>query len=551
MSQPKPALVTQRAAARLPRWALILLCAVWTLPGLVGRDPWRNADVTAYGVMLAMAEGRISWWAPALGGVPVDTALLPHWIGAAFIMGLHPWVDPALASRLPFALTLVFTMAGVWYATFHLARTEAAQPVAFAFGGEASAVDYARAIADGALLALLACLGLLQLGHETTPEVMQLGAATGLVWALARAPFRQVSAQWAVVLSLSLLSASGAPFGALVLGVIGAVVCWRSRYDGARQLAWWALAGAALSTGVGLALGTWGWRLALTAQLEQWGLMARLWVWFAWPVWPLALWTLWRWRQHWSKRHLAIPLALTLTVWTVSLWMGGSDRALLLALPGLAILAAFSLPTLQRGAASALDWFSMCFFSAAAAFFWAMYAAMVTGRPEVWAHNIRRLAPDFEAPFQWGPLLLAAAATLGWIGLIRWRTARAPHPLWKSMVLPAGGVALCWLLLMTLWLPLLDFARSSRAGIARVQEWVGRPPCVAAQGMSSAMVASWEVMTGLKIDARPRAQETSACPVLVQVTRGGQTPVTGTGWTLVGQAQRPTDRTEMVSVYRR
>ena len=46
------------------------------------------------------------------------------------------------------------------------------QPVAFAFGGEASPLDYARAIADAALLALIASLGLLQLGHETTPELV-------------------------------------------------------------------------------------------------------------------------------------------------------------------------------------------------------------------------------------------------------------------------------------------------------------------------------------------------------------------------------------------
>ncbi len=75
---------------------------------------------------------------------------------------------------MPFALLLVSTLALVWYTTFHLARTDAAQPVAFAFGGEAEPVDYARAIADGALLALMATLGLLQLGHETTPELAQL-----------------------------------------------------------------------------------------------------------------------------------------------------------------------------------------------------------------------------------------------------------------------------------------------------------------------------------------------------------------------------------------
>ena len=180
--------MTQRGARRLPRLALLLLCAAYVLPGLIGRDPWRNADVAAFGQMVAIAEGRTSWWAPMLGGVPADTALLPHWLGAAFIAISPAGVGSALAARLPFALLLVLTMALVWYSTFHLAKTEAAQPVPFAFGGEADPIDYARAIADGAVLALMASLGLLQLGHETTPELMQLCAMSLFLYGLAAAP---------------------------------------------------------------------------------------------------------------------------------------------------------------------------------------------------------------------------------------------------------------------------------------------------------------------------------------------------------------------------
>ncbi|MEO7245937.1 MAG: hypothetical protein ABIX12_12435, partial [Rubrivivax sp.] len=166
---PTPALVTRRGAQPLPRLALWLFCAAYLLPGVFGRDPWRNADLTSFGLMAAMADGRSPWTSPMLGGVAVDSALLPHWIGAAAIAALGPIVGAPLAARLPFVLLLGLTLALTWYATYHLARTEAAQPVAFAFGGEANPVDYARAIADAALLALIACLGLLQLGHETTP----------------------------------------------------------------------------------------------------------------------------------------------------------------------------------------------------------------------------------------------------------------------------------------------------------------------------------------------------------------------------------------------
>jgi 4-amino-4-deoxy-L-arabinose transferase-like glycosyltransferase len=145
---PTPAIVAERGVERLPRLALILLCAAYVLPGLFGRDPWRNADLTAFGFMASIAEGRASWWQPAIAGIPADGGPLPYWLGALAIKAL-PFLDAPVAARLPYAFVLAGVLVAVWYACFHLARTEAAQPVAFAFGGEAQAVDYARALAAG------------------------------------------------------------------------------------------------------------------------------------------------------------------------------------------------------------------------------------------------------------------------------------------------------------------------------------------------------------------------------------------------------------------
>ena len=61
VNQPTPAIVTQSAVRRLPRLALILFCAAYVLPGFLGREPWKNADVSAFGVMLEMAIGHSGW----------------------------------------------------------------------------------------------------------------------------------------------------------------------------------------------------------------------------------------------------------------------------------------------------------------------------------------------------------------------------------------------------------------------------------------------------------------------------------------------------------
>ncbi|MDO9283870.1 MAG: hypothetical protein Q7U26_03165 [Aquabacterium sp.] len=555
--KPNPALVTRDAARRLPRLALLLFCAAYVLPGLFGRDPWRGADLNAFGLMLAIAEGRTSWLAPALGGVPTDAALLPHWIGALAILAGRGWLDPALAARLPFALLLVLTLVAVWYATFHLARSEAAQPLPLAFGGEASPVDYARAIADGALLLVIATLGLLQLGHETTPELAQLAAAACLQWALAAAPHRGWQARAGVLLALPALSACGAPAMALVLGAGALGLCWRTRDAGLKSLAPWLVLAMLMAALLAWPAGSWAWRVAPVIEPA---LLARLLLWFLWPAWPLALWTLWGWRQHLAQRHLAIPLLGLGVALAACVAMDGSDRALMLGLPGIAVLAAFALPTLQRGSTAAIDWFSVFFFSTCAVIIWIFYLAMQTGVPARALGTVLRLAPGFQSQQSMPALGLALLATAAWLGLVRWRTGRHREVLWKSVVLPAGGVALCWLLLMTLWLPLLDYGRSNRPLAERLVRHAPAGACIAAPGAPPSLVAALEFHGRRRVDATATAAGGN-CAVLMQVQalRGPGVPRgaalarshRAAGWQEVARERRPTDRSEAVVVYRR
>ena len=550
MNSPNPALVTQRAAQRLPRLALLLFCAAYVLPGLIGRDPWKSADITAFGYMVNIAQDRTSWLAPTVGGLPADTALLPYWLGAAFIKLLGPMVDPAFAARLPFALLLVLVLVLTWYATYHLARTDAAQPLPFAFGGEASPVDYARAIADGALLALIASLGLLQLGHETTPELVQLSSVALLLFALAISPYRRWQSRVAVLVALPALAASGAPSMGLALGLVGSVVCMRSSYAPVRRFAPWVLAGTLAGAAVALGLGAWGWRLSGYGSAGKFAALLRLLLWFTWPAWPLAMWTLWRWRHHLLHRHIAIPLGSVLVSVVSCAVMGGSDRALLLGLPGLAVLAAFALPTLQRSTASAIDWFSVFFFSACALAIWVIYASLQTGVPARPAANVERLAPGYEPQFSALALVFAVLGTVAWLWLVRWRTGRHRHPLWKSLVLPASGVALCWLLLMTLWLPLLDHARSYRPLVQRIVAQVPRGGCVAAPGVPRPEVVALEFHGGYRVDALADPDSTR-CRYLLQMETRARPGSAGPRWQRVGTARRPTDKQEVTAIYRR
>lgn len=542
---PTPAIVSERSAERLPRLVLLLLCIAYVVPGVFGRDPWRNADLSAFGFMASLAKGSAPWWQPAIAGIPAEGGPLPYWLGALAIKVL-PWLDAAVAARLPYALVLAGVLVLVWYAAFHLARTEAAQPIAFAFGGEAQLVDYARALADGALLAMIATLGLLLLGHETTPELLQLLAASCYLYGLAAAPYRPGRSRLAVFAALPLLAASGAPSVALWLGALGLVLAHRSSYEAAQRLRVWLLASMATAVMAAWLFDAWAWRLRPMADLPA---LINLIAWFTWPVLPMSLWALWRWRRHRLRRHITIPLVCALVPLGACVAMNGADRALLLALPALAVLAAFALPTLQRGFAAAVDWFSVLFFSAFVLFVWIYYLSMHTGWPAQPLANVRKLAAGFEPSFQLLPLLLGAAGTLAWLALVRWRTARHRHAIWKSLALPAGGVAAVWLLVMTLLLPPLDYARSLTPLLASVRPHLPLDaPCVAGRGLSLPTLAALQFQGGWRMEARSDLSR-SACPYAL-LQAGQSMPA---GWVLVAEVRRPTDRSgaQALSVLRR
>jgi 4-amino-4-deoxy-L-arabinose transferase-like glycosyltransferase len=576
--QPTPAIVAQNAVRRLPRLALLLLCAAYLMPGLLGRGPWKSADIAAYGYMAELArstDGWMRWLDPLLLGLrPEPPALIPYWIGALAIQIAPAWLHPDLAVRIAFALLLWGAFTATWYAVYHLARTPNAQPVAFAFGGEAQPTDYARAIADGALLALIACLGLAQLGHETTPALAQLFFIAHLFYGVAAMPYHRVGARVALAVGAFGLALSGAPTvgTALALGAALLVALDRRREisrssndeplyrpTDAIELAGVALAALALA----VALGLWRWQIALPGQQDGRSLgadlrsQAKLLLWFTWPAWPLALWTLWRWRRQLTTRHVALPFLFALVPMAATSTTDFSDRSLLLALPALATLAAFALPTFRRSAAALIDWFTLLFFSGAAFIIWSYWIAMQTGVPPKMAASITRLIPGFVPTFSWINFGFAIAATLAWCWLVRWRTGRHRAALWKTLVLPGGGAALCWLLGTTLWLPALDHALSYAPQVRAIAERVGSAPCVSALALTRPHIAALRHHGQFKL--QPLASGTAsaadtACPWLLvspeAIGRPGSA-IDFERWRLVGTFRRPTSSGDDILLYQR
>ena len=526
MSPTSPALVSQDGVRRLARSVLLLVCAVYVLAGFVGRDAWRNDDVVAVAHMGEIAYGHSSWLHPTLAGVQTEhPGLLPYWLGAASLKLLSPAVNPDMAVRVPFMAMLVLALACTWYGTYYLARTRAAQPVRFAFGGEAQPKDYARALADGGLLALIACLGLAKLGHEATPAVAQLACASLLFLGYSIRPYWPTQGTLAASTGVLGLTLCGAPELAILLGCGGAWLEWRQARATAQDDALQRdnlglgliLAGVVASGLVAHAWGLWqspGYPFSLAEV--RWEGYAQMLVWFMWPAWPISAWALWSWRRHlrdWSSnRHLAWPLYCVVAVSLVSLRLDNADTTLLLALPPLAALAAFSLVTMNRQVSALMDWFAVLFFSVCGIIIWVVWVAMHTGVPAAPAANVARLLPEYVPRVVWWEFVLALAVSGAWAALVRWRSGRHRTAIWKTLVLPAGGATLCWLLLATLWMPLLDFAQSYKALAVQVQRSIPQGQCVQTMELDRHEIAALRWYGQLKL-ASPWQLE--SCPWLL------------------------------------
>ena len=558
VQQPTPAIVAQSAVRRLPRWALLLFCAAYVLPGFVGREPWKNADIMALGYMFELAEARSAWLSPTLLGQPPEfDALLPYWLGAWAMQVAPAWIAPDFAARLPFIGLLVLTLFATWYGVYSLARSPAAQPVAFAFGGEANTTDYARAMADGGLLALIACLGLAQLSHETTPSLAQLGFTALTFHGIAAMTDRVGVATASLTAGLVGLALSGAPAMAVIFAGGGALIHWFDGEAGGRgeraRAALLIVAVALASAALAAAFDTWHWRLGPEpGPARQLRSVLRLLVWFTWPAWPLALWTIWRWRHQLGKRHVALPAWFAVVSLVTAALSPTSDRALLLALPALATLAAFALPTFQRSVSALIDWFTLIFFSTCALIIWVIWISMQTGVPAKPAANVAKLAIGFVPSFSLLPFLVAVAATVAWVWLVRWRTSRSREAIWKSLVLPAGGAALGWLLVMTLWLPVLDYARSYVPVVNGITRHIAdRKDCVEVFGLTRAQLSALRIHGHL--DVREAAIP-SQCPWLVAGNEYQEMLpmiLEAHQWMPVAMVRRPTDIKDNLLLYRK
>ena len=571
----KPVRLAAAATLALPRWAIFALGLLYILPGLIGRDLWKD-DAASYGIMWTMAHGSLNdWLVPNIAGLPaLDEGPLAFWLGAVCIK-LFGWlVGDVMAARGSTIGIFVTGALSVWYTAFHLGRRADAQPLRLAFGGQPEPDDYGRTLADTALLIYLGCLGLLVNSHETLAATLQ-GAL--LAYFLYRA-VRYVEAPSAANAGLI-----GLALGALTLTrgwlspctlMLTLLLCTRFLDMPAgrtlRDLAIaalvallmalvWILPAATLQPYQLTPLASW-----LTWNLNQIGwpswhslkAFCRVGLWFFWPAWPFAGWAIYAWRRQSRLLHIVLPLSFVGALTALILLDPAPESGdLLKLLPPLAIMAAFGLPAMKRGAINAIDWFSVMVLTMIGGLAWLWWIATLTGWPAQLARNSARLAPDFEAQFGLLAFLVATAVTIGWFVLVYWRISRQPTVLWRAVVLSSGGLILFWVLLMTLLLPQLNYSKSYRSVARHIAANLPNDGggCIATN-VSPAQRASFAFYGGLTFAGLKGVR----CDLLLlqdsvnlKDSREIAHAFRGKQWVLLWEGRRPADSDERFRLYRR
>ena len=561
-------LVTDLQAGKLPRWGLWLLSLLYIVPGLAGRDPWRAADALGFGVSLAMARGGpTQWLMPEIAGEPVpDEGPLPHWLAALAIRAL-PALPAHVAAQLAAMALLGLMFVALWYATLQLARQPRLLP-ADPFDARATPTDFGRAVADSALLLLMATIGLIAPLHENSADAAQLVWIAVFLFGAAIAIERPLTGGLiagamiaATVTTRGLLPA--AALTAITLGLPMVSSAWRV------VAVRWLLAALPAALMLGLA---WPLALALSSapgagdHLRQWldrnstgfglpdaaglGYYARTVPWFLWPVWPVATWAILRWRGRLDEPALALPTLSAVVLAVAALARSDAPEGFIMQpAAALAMLAAMGLPTLRRSITSLIDWFAVMTYTLIGLAVWAYWLAWLIGAPRPMATSAAALSPGFQPQWSPGALALGAAATLAWLALVRWRVARHRPALWRPVTLSCGGLVLAWLLLMTLWLPAINQRNTYRELAAQI---AARLPagqtCITPVALGRAQRAMLQYFGGL-----PLAESDPACRWRIEQVSGAAARRPANlpmGWMLVWEGARPRDRDELLRLYR-
>ena len=513
-------------------WLLMLLAFVWFWPGVFSHDLWNPAEPVNFAAIEELSQAK-AWLPTVLGQSYFDVSPLYVWLSAGFRTLLSPNIaDAYSASRFA---TVVFMALGLLCC------------------GMAGYRFLGRYHGRSVVLILIGSPGLIVMGHFLGGMSVEFAALGMMLYGWALVKTRVIMASLLLGGGWALLASSAGLLLPLAFIVVALALTLNKHWQ--RKRYYVTLVGS-LSVALPLAclypFALYQTDLAAFALwkshhmfgafggLETFNIdfsllyYGRNILWFAFPAWPLALWTIY-------KRKLAgSDWGVLCIAWlaAVSVLLILSPRQfqdyLVWLLPPLALLGAANLDSLRRGAAAFLNWFGVMTFGLLAFFLWLGFFAMNYGWPAKLAERSAYFSPYYVPDINIMPMAVALLFTPIWLWSITRKHIRGR----QAVTNWAAGMTLVWALLMTLFLPWLDAAKSYRPVVEQMDAVLpSNIACIAVAKEARTARLAWSQYSRVDL----KVADDSCQYQLQQQTLDTAAPK---GWQTVWQGARPRSRNE-------
>ncbi|MBR8315460.1 glycosyl transferase [Burkholderia dolosa] len=562
-------------------WLLVaLLACAYTLPGVLGHDPWKQDETYTFGIVQHMLETG-DWIVPTNAGQPfMEKPPLYAWTATSVAWLLQRVMPLHDAARLASALFAALAFGFIARAARVASRAEnwfdlrVLGPVVLSAGTLVVIKHVHDMITDVALFAgtAIGFCGLLELvvGHVACASDGRHGHA-----APAGPAARGAAPLFGAGVGIALMAKGlfvPLVFAATLVAVLALYPACRTRaFARALGIAALAFAPFALIWPIALFVRSetlfmkWFWDNnvgrffgfsvpELGAENDKPFFIVRAFLTIGFPVAPLAIAALARgaWRD-WRAPRIALPVAFAGIGLTV-LQISATSRQLYI-LPffaPLALVAAQAIDRLPRRLHLGWDYASRALFGAVVALAWAIWAVMVDP-----AASRAPLAPlgrwlplDWTMPIEPALLSGALALTVGWLMLLP--TLRTTGR-WRGALSWGAGALVAWGLVYTLLLPWLDVAKSYRSVFDDLNahlalEWTDDDCMASLHGLGESEAPMLYYFSGIRHMPTDDANATRCTWMIVQGVRAVD-PAPGSEWKLFWAGARPGDDDELLRVY--
>lgn len=526
--------VGERAKTRL----LLILCAIWLLMGLVGHEPWKPLESDAISTIKNLTDSQSFLTPTSASNGLISNPPLYYISAAAFAQLFSGILPPHDGARIATGIWMLFTLLLVGMTGRELWGKGFGRQTTFIF---------------------ISTIGLVVSAHTITPAVSALTGVAAGFYALALAKRRPYRAGILLGLGMgvSFLSTGLLPLNIILLTslILPALFKeWRTiRFLKVFSLSilvssFLILPWVAYCLYVEPMLFN-AWLTSSTSQFNQLHLyFSNLLLWYAWPALPLAGWALWRFRSVLLNEP---KFQLCITFFIVAFGIIGTigDSKNIFALPLLIPLTALgsgSLETLKRGASSALNWFGLILFGFLGFLTWLGWGAMMSGNPAKLKERMVFLSGLTQLDFNIFAFVSASAITLIWLFAI----FRSQHSNRSVATNWAIGMTFVWTMLMTLWLPMIDSARSYSNVFTSLKRALPTDyVCITSESLGSAQSDLLHYYANVKTYKSQSGEHINCDLYLIQDYRKPKKITLGAGWQQIWSGKRSRERKESFRLF--